>query len=56
MNTEIRELNNDEIQNVAGGYAGDEPPFCGTPSHFPPRPPVLNPGTIISLPPVILAP
>ena len=51
MQNEIRDLLNEEIQTVAGG--SDEPPMCGTPTHFPPRPPVFSVGTIV-LPPIYL--
>jgi hypothetical protein len=54
MQNDIRDLLNEEIQTVAGG--SDEPPFCGTLPHFPPRPFVLNPGTIIVLPPIYVGP
>jgi hypothetical protein len=54
MQTEIRDLLNEEIHSVAGG--SDEPPYCGTLPHFPPRPPVFNPGTIIVLPPIYVGP
>jgi len=40
MQDDIRELLNEEIQVVAGG--SDEPPFCGTHPHYPPKPPVVH--------------
>jgi len=54
MQNEIRDLQNEEIQTVAGGY--DDFNWCGTLPHFPPRPPVFNPGTIIVLPPIYVGP